>query len=248
MSSPRSAARRWWRRSGRYRPHTVTGAIVYVTVVAYVVQLLTFGDLQDLFQYSPLYSLPATGAPFEPWRMLTALVIHAPVTGASSVLALTHIGFNMYALYLFGRPLEDLLGGGRMLALYLLGGFGGSVAVLYAPFLHVLDPRTAEYGASGAVFAVLAAADVVQRRLGVDARYLYVLIAINFALGFVLGGISWQAHLGGLIVGAVAGWAFVRNRGPRRTRRAVLEGAAIAAVLVVLTAVPVVLGAVPPIA
>jgi len=50
--------------------------------------------------------------------------------------------------------------------------------------------------------------------------------------------VAWQAHVGGLIVGAIAGWAFAANRGPRRRNRALLLGLAIAAVLVVLAVAP----------
>ena len=94
------------------------------------------------------------------------------------------------------------------------------------------------YGASGAVFAVLGAVAVVQRRLGVDVRTLIVLIAINLALGFVVSGIAWQAHVGGLIVGAATGWLFVANRGPRRDPRARIGAGAITAVLLALALAP----------
>ena len=94
------------------------------------------------------------------------------------------------------------------------------------------------FGASGAVFAVLGAVAVVQRRLGVDVRTLVVLIAINLALGFVVTGIAWQAHVGGLIVGAATGWLFVTNRGPRRDHRARVGAALITVVLLALSLVP----------
>jgi membrane associated rhomboid family serine protease len=239
MSTFGADVRRWWRRNSRYRPQSATGWIVAVTVACYVIELLARDVVLPAFIYAPAYSLPATGVPFEPWRMLTSVLLHAPIgLGGGGIIAITHIGFNMYALYLFGRPLEQLIGSGRFLGLYALAGLGGSVAVLYTALVGLMGVATAVYGASGAVFGVLGASAVIQRRLGVDVRYLYVLIAVNFALAFVLSGIAWQAHVGGLAVGAVTGWFFAANRGPRRRGRALAAGVAIGVALVLLAVVP----------
>lgn len=242
MNDARADLRRAWRRSARYRPRSATGWIVAITIGMWVVQLLTGGVLETALQYAAVYSLPSTGAPYEPWRLLTAALLHRPISLPYDVVGITHIAFNMYALFLFGRPLEGVIGAPRLVALYLLGALGGSVGVLYASFVGLISPLTAVYGASGAVFAVLGAVAVVQRRLGVDVRTLLVLIAINLAIGFVIPGIAWQAHIGGLIVGAATGWLFVTNRGPRRDRRARLGAIGIAAVLVGLAVAPAAVG------
>ena len=239
MSDARAELRRAWRRSARYRPRTATGWIAVVTVAAYVVQLLTRGWLQGMLQYGGAFSLPSTGVAFEPWRMLTSALIHQPVSIPGSLVGLTHIAFNMIALVSFGRALESVIGAGRLVVIYVLGALGGSIAVLYASILDIgITPFTAVYGASGAVFAVLGAVAAVQRRLGIDVRTLVVLIVINLALGFVIPSIAWQAHVGGLVVGALTGWLFVANRGPRRDRRARIGAAAIAAGLFVVALVP----------
>ncbi len=243
MSGVRADARRLWRRSARYRPRTATGWIVVITVVAYLIELTAVEPILRAFAYAPAYSLPVTGLPFEPYRMLTSVLLHAPISlTGSGILNITHIGFNMYALYLFGRPLEGFLGAGRMVALYVISGLAGSVGVLYAALIPALNfsAGTIVYGASGAVFGVLGATAVVQRRLGIDVRALYVLIAINFVIGFVVSGIAWQAHVGGLVAGALVGLLFVHNRGPRRTARAWGGAGAILAGLVLLSVVPAV--------
>ncbi|MGT2425678.1 rhomboid family intramembrane serine protease [Amnibacterium kyonggiense] len=238
MSDVRADLRRLWRRSARYRPRTATGWIAAVTVAAYVVQLLTAPVLEDHLLYAGAYSLPSTGAPFEPWRMLTSALIHQPIAIPGSIVGITHIAFNMIALVSFGRPLEHVIGAPRLVAIYVIGALGGSVGVLYASFLGLITADTAVYGASGAVFAVLGAVAVVQRRLGIDVRTLVLLIAINLALGFVVPGIAWQAHVGGLVVGAATGWLFGANRGPRRDARARAGAAGITVVLLVLALVP----------
>lgn len=238
MSDARADLRRLWRRSARYRPRTATGWIAVITVAAYVVQLLSGGALEVAWQYAAAYSLPSTGLPFEPWRMLTSALLHQPISIPGSLIGITHITFNMIALVSFGRPLEHVMGAPRLVAIYVIGALGGSVGVLYASFLGLISAGTAVYGASGAVFAVLGAVAVVQRRLGIDVRTLVVLIAINLALGFVVPGIAWQAHVGGLIVGAVTGWIFITNRGPRRDPRARIGAGAVTAVLLALALVP----------
>jgi membrane associated rhomboid family serine protease len=239
MSDARADLRRVWRRTARYRPRTATGWIAVITVAAYVVQLLTGGALERAWQYAAAYSLPSTGLPFEPWRMLTSALLHQPISIPGSLIGITHIAFNMIALVSFGRPLERVIGAPRLVAIYAIGALGGSVGVLYASLIGLgIDAGTAVYGASGAVFAVLGAVAMVQRRLGIDTRTLVVLIVINLALGFVVPGIAWQAHVGGLIVGAATGWIFVTNRGPRRDARARIGAGAVTAVLVALSVVP----------
>ena len=75
---------------------------------------------------------------------------------------------------------------------------------------------------------------VIQRHRGGDTRQLWVLIAINGVIGFMVSGIAWQAHLGGLITGALS--AAVVAYAPRGPRRALFQagGLAVVALLLVL--------------
>jgi len=77
--------------------------------------------------------------------------------------------------------------------------------------------RTGAVGASGAVFGLFGAFLVLQRRLGRSSAGMYVIIGINAVIGFVIPGIAWQAHLGGLLTGAAVAASIAytgRNRGP----------------------------------
>jgi membrane associated rhomboid family serine protease len=68
-------------------------------------------------------------------------------------------------------------------------------------------------GASGAIFGLLGAFLVIQRKIGGETTQLLVLVAINLVIGFLPGmSISWQAHLGGLLGGALLGLIFVQTR------------------------------------
>jgi membrane associated rhomboid family serine protease len=58
------------------------------------------------------------------------------------------------------------------------------------------------FGASGAVFGLFGAWIVVGRKIGAEVKSTLVIIGLNFALGFTIGGVDWRAHLGGLLTGA----------------------------------------------
>lgn len=201
-------ARRQWGMRGRAGSAVaiggtpiVTAVIIAVTVFVGLLQLIPgFGDLvtRALWFYTP-YVLPQISLfPLEPWRLLTAALVHGSVW---------HLGLNMLALWMIGRSLEPMLGRARFLTLYLISALGGSVAVA------LLSPLTPVIGASGAVFGLMGALFVIGRHLGANVTGIVVILGINLALGFLPGAqISWQAHVGGLVVGALVAFIFARTR------------------------------------
>jgi membrane associated rhomboid family serine protease len=163
----------------------------------------------------------------EPWRFVTAAFLHSP----GSYL---HIIANMIALWMVGPFLETALGRTRYLTLYLLSAVAGSVACLV-----LAEPLgtwyTAVVGASGAVFGLFGAVLVVLRRLQGNAAGILGVIVLNVVIGFVVPGIAWQAHLGGLVVGAVLGAAYAYAPPARRAVTAWLAPLAVGAALLVAT-------------
>jgi len=143
--------------------------------------------------------------------MLTAAFLHSQGF-------LLHIVLNMYTLWIFGQALEPLLGRIRFLAVYLLSAVGGSIGYL---LLTPDYPLSGVVGASGAIFGLFGAMLVVQRHRGGDTRQLWILIAINGAIGFFVPNIAWQAHLGGLITGGLAAAAIAYA--PRGKNQALLQ-------------------------
>lgn len=202
------------------------------------------GALFLLQQVSPLVTgllafSPALAAE-QPWRFLTAAFLHSP----SNPL---HILFNLYALYLTGPYLEQVLGRARFAALYLLSAFGGSVGFLV--LTSVLSPawNGGTVGASGAVFGLFGALLVVQRRLHRQTGQIIGVLVVNGVLGFALPNVAWQAHLGGLLTGAAVAAVLVhapasRERGDRAAagRRTALQVGGTGVVLAVLVALAVV--------
>jgi membrane associated rhomboid family serine protease len=197
----------------------VTFSIIGVTALVYVLQLLPG---------SPVTSALAFYGPFttsEPWRLLTALFVHSQGS-------LLHILFNMFSLFIFGPLLEGMVGRVRFLALYLISGLGGSVAVL------LLAPFTPVVGASGAIFGLLGAYFVIQRKLGGNNVQLLIVIGLNLVIGFLPGtNIAWQAHLGGLVVGSAVALVYLRTR--RRDQRG-LQIAFVGGIVAVMLALMVV--------
>lgn len=206
--------------AGRGAP-VVTYALIGITLAVFLLQLVPGLAITDRLLYAGLYSLPGN---FEPWRMLTSVFVH-------STALLFHVLLNMYTLWIFGQLLEGMLGRWRFLALYLIAGLAGSVGVLWLG-----DPRTGVVGASGAIFGLMGAFLVIQRRLGGQTTQLFVLLGINLVIGFVPGfNIAWQAHLGGLVVGALIGFIYVETRKREQQTLQIWLLVALVAVLVVLS-------------
>ncbi|MFC4397192.1 rhomboid family intramembrane serine protease [Arthrobacter sedimenti] len=207
----------------------VTFGIIAACVVVYALQMLIPGDwVYKQFAYNNYFAAPQFGA-FEPWRMITSAFLHSPDS-------LLHILLNMYTLWIFGQALEPILGRLRFLALYLISAFGGSVGyLLLNPLLVPGQGLVGLVGASGAIFGLFGAMLLVQRQRGGDTRQLWVLIAINGVIGFLIPHIAWQAHLGGLITGGLC--AAVLAYAPRGRRRGLIQAMGLAGVFALLIAV-----------
>lgn len=200
----------------------VTWTIIVVSAVVFVLQLVTeaFGgqNVTDLLAFSdPLVY-------YQPWRWLSYSLVHSPYLP----FGLLHIGFNMYAVYLIGPALENAFGRLRFLALWLLSVFGGSVA--YALMVPVGGGMV---GASGGVFGLFAAWFVVARRMRLNTSAIMGILVLNLILGFVVSGIAWQGHLGGLVAGAAAA-AFLAHAPP--AGRTAVQAAGLAGMTVLLVA------------
>jgi membrane associated rhomboid family serine protease len=135
------------------------------------------------------------------WRLITGGFLHAD---------LAHIGFNMYALYVFGRDVEHIFGSLRFGLVYFLALLGGNAIVT---LLTPLDTLTV--GASGAILGVLGALVAFYWRyqeLVVGGRRQLTNLAttalINLGLG-LLPRISLWGHAGGTLVGLAAGLALL---------------------------------------
>jgi membrane associated rhomboid family serine protease len=211
------------------RTATVTWTLIALNVLLYIVERFRPNIATDwgLLGYATVtVNGPFQGIGAGQWyRLITSAFL--PPVGS---LGFLDILFNMWALFVVGPALEQLLGRTRFLAVYLLSAIGGGVA-----FFLIGPSNELALGASGAVYGLFAAWFVVSRRLQLDSRGILVLIGINLAFSFLYRTtIAWQDHIGGLIVGAIVTAAFAYA--PRKNQILVQAGAAVAvlAILIVI--------------
>lgn len=202
----------------------VTWTLIALNVLIYLLELISpdkiiaYGGMIGR-AFDPVIH-ESVGVALGDWyRLISSAFLHEPLNTGFGIF---HIAFNMYALYIVGPPLEQMLGRARFLTVYLVSALGGSV--LY--YLIVPPNSGPAIGASGAIFGLFGAWFIVARRLHLDARMVVVLIGINLVLGFTVSGIAWQDHVGGLIAGGALTAAYVYA--PRANRTLIQVGATIA--------------------
>lgn len=192
------------------RSPLIIGLIV-VNVLAYMAQVATSDEVTiDGLLFGPLV------ADGEWWRIVTSAFLHS---------SLLHIGFNMYALWILGNPLEQMLGRTRFVLAYLSGLFGGSAAVL------AFDWAAPTLGASGAVLGLggALAAALWSRGINITQTSLGWVLGLNLALPLLVGRISFWGHAGGILAGFAAGWLLTWL--PVRYQRSVRDSVVATAVL-----------------
>ena len=214
-------------------PHAVTYALIGLNCLFYLGEIASSAFVNRFEQIGLALEGPNSAphvvgiAHGQYYRLLTSMFLHEPPS--SGGLFFLHILFNMWALYVVGPPLEALLGRVRFAAMYLLAGLAGSV------FAYLLTaPNVAELGASGAIFGLFGALLVVGRKLRLNIQPIAVIIGLNLVLSFSVSGISWQAHIGGLIAGAALGAAWAYAPRPNRTAIQIASSVALLAIMVVV--------------
>lgn len=165
---------------------SATYSLIAVICGAYLLQLLVPSIQQQLWLPSFEYLQFSN----EWYRLFTVALTHG---------GFLHLGFNMYSLMVLGNPLEAAYGKQKFLIVFFFSLLTGSLTSAYFASIY-----SASVGASGAIFGLFGALAIVGKRIGADIRSIVVIIGINFAFGFALGGVDWRAHLGGLIGGLVA--------------------------------------------
>lgn len=169
------------------KPQSTVLTLITVICGFYLWELVDSSIIQTLalpnFEYLRLTK--------EWYRLFTVALLH----DTSSTLPF-HLAFNMMVLHQLGTPLEYVFGKFRFLIIFLASLLGGSLVSSY-----FMSPYGYSIGASGAVFGLFGAFIAAEKYIGVEAKSIYVIVAINFALGFTIGGVDWRAHLGGLIAG-----------------------------------------------
>ena len=195
---------------------SATKVLLVAIVALYVIEIAKGGpgslmqgpDRRTLFDLGAMQPLAIADGQY--WRLFSAIFLHA---------GLLHIGFNAYALWLFGRGIEGSLGRTWFVVIYFVSGFLASAAS------YAFGPVTAlAVGASGAIFGIFGAFiayNYRRRHTAIGAanlRSALTLVLLNALLAIGYRAIDWRAHLGGLVAGLLVGYA-ADALGSRRNAR-----------------------------
>jgi rhomboid protease GluP len=203
------------------RPTPATWALLAAIAIVFALWSLWGGDIPASVRMGAV--VPGV-APGQPWRLLAYALLHAN---------LQHLLANGFSLLSLGRPYERILGTGRFLVLFVLSAIGGGALAL------ALKPAGVMVGASGALWGLLGMALGLSFRPGdtlppevlpgfreATHRIVFIQVLVSFA-----PGVSWQAHLGGGLVGLALMASGLLRPTPRGSLRWALAGAVAALAL-----------------
>ena len=182
----------------RYQSYQSFGLSPILVLV--IVNFLVFIATMIVGELVFLLGLQPAGFLSRPWTILTSMFVHG---------GFWHIFANMLTLFFFGNAMLRLVGTGRFLIVYFGGGILGGIL-----FILLASPFSVAVGASGAVFALAGALVVMRPKLPViifpipAPIPLWVAVIGGFLILSFFPHIAWQAHLGGLVLGLIAGYIF----------------------------------------
>ena len=171
--------------------------VLLIIVANVLVSMKGFNEYSFLDKYKFQVSRILGG---EKIRMLTSGFLHVDWI---------HLGFNMYALYLFGDIVADVLGYVNFILIYFGSLFAGN---MYSLYYHKKEPYYSAVGASGAVSGIVYASILLYPEM--ELYLLFIPIPIPgyiFGVGYLLysiygmkkqlGNVGHSAHLGGAMGG-----------------------------------------------
>lgn len=206
----------------RYKKEGARQAVLFligVNLVMYAIVISKGINTTNLIHYGGMYPavINATG---EYWRLLTAGFLHGGPM---------HLMVNMMSLYFVGTFLEQVLGTGRFLIVYLSSILLGNLASYAFGVNNIVS-----VGASSGIFGLFGIGILLSRlfprnyAMKVNATQYMTVAALNIAVGFMGSNVDHFAHLGGLIGGLLMGYSM------SLTRRQVAQRIIVSVVYIVL--------------
>jgi membrane associated rhomboid family serine protease len=187
--------------------------LIFANAIIFMFQIIGGGSYSSMIEYYALTPALVAERGYV-WQLVTYMFLHGNML---------HIFFNMYALLIFGIPIEQEWGSRRFLFYYFFTGTGAGLTIFFINFITkgagYISPTI---GASGAVFGLLLAFGVLYPNaelllfffLPIKAKYLvflYGALELYLELSGPASGISHVGHLGGLFFGIVF-FLFFRKR------------------------------------
>lgn len=192
-----SGARRYATAQGPDGRPWITYAFMGFAILVYLVQMASQSLLG--IDYPAAVGMKINELIFQGqiWRLVTPMFLHGSIL---------HLGFNMYALLIFGPGLERHYGHGRFLALLFISGFAGNVISFVFTSAPSLGSSTAIFGLIGAQGVFFYRNRSIYGRMGQRALINILTIAgINLVIGLSPGIDNW-GHIGGLLGGSLFAW------------------------------------------
>lgn len=195
-------------------------ALLIANLAVFAAQTFMGQQPFEWFELWPLHSSQLTGGlPFEPWQLVSYAFLHGSPL---------HLFFNMFALYMFGPDVEDLLGAARFRIFYLVCVVGAAVAQLIVTATIYPNPAPT-LGASGGVFGLLLCYGMAYPHRRLMLLFppipmpawlfvtLYGLMELYMGVFQTNQGVAHFAHLGGMAAGylLIRYWRTQRPRGLR---------------------------------
>lgn len=197
---PPPQRRRTWSVSGR--GGFLQNPVYIIIVINVIIYLASFVNSDKLLYY---FGLAPSLVAEHPWTILTAMFVHADFW---------HIFGNMITLFFFGLAVYQLVGKWWFVLIYFVGGIVGNLI-----YFWLGNPLSIAVGASGAIYTLAGALVVMMPTMrvnlwGIIPMPLWAFVLIFMVLWSIpnfIPGLAWQAHLGGLAVGLIAGFFFRRR-------------------------------------
>ncbi len=215
-------------RPDRFPP--IVKNLIIINVLVWIAQLIydrSDGQL-TMWLTSKIALFPIGDPSFKPYQIATHMFAHASYSGtvANYNIVFFHILFNMFALFMFGRVLENVWGAKRFLFFYLACGVGAAATHLLMQ--QIMGGYAPAVGASGAIMGIMVAFGylfpntelmIIPIPIPVKAKWVvigYVLLDLFGGFGQIAGdNIAHFAHLGGALTGFII--VLVWNKTNRRT-------------------------------
>jgi len=185
------------------RPTSAIPNVIFALLIANgMVFALQQANAEFMFINFALWPATDPRSPFMPWQLLTYGFLHGDTT---------HIFFNMFGLWMFGRDLEQFMGSQRFLIYFLVCVVGaGLIQLIVAGMQGGLYPTV---GASGGVFGILLAYGLTfPNRIvvplfppipmrAITFVFVYGLLELYLGVSGGAPGVANFAHLGGMLFG-----------------------------------------------
>lgn len=175
----------------------ITYAFIISNILLFIMMVLASGNVFNIdatiaYDFGGLVNYKTMSSPYDLFRLVTSMFLHAGIL---------HLGFNMYALYIFGPQIESFFGKFKYLLIYLGSGIiGGLVSMIFQANSVV------SVGASGALFGLIGSLLYFGYHYRVYfgqiiRSQIIPLLVLNLVIGLLASGINMAAHIGGLIGG-----------------------------------------------